>query len=197
MAFKARRLLKNKRVILASQSPRRKELLKLLCDDFEICPAQGDEMIPCGVNSRLAAEALAEAKCREVAEKSGGCAIVIGCDTTVLLEDEILGKPANKDDAFRMLKSLSGKTHEVVSGTAVYIQGEVTSFSEITRVTFRRLSDEDIMDYIETGESYDKAGAYGIQGLGSLLVDRIEGDYFNVVGLPVSRLAVMLEKLLQ
>ncbi|MGN0624437.1 MAG: Maf family protein [Oscillospiraceae bacterium] len=196
MSLKIRRLLKDKKVVLASQSPRRKELLKIICDDFEICPAQGEEILPENTPAVEAAELLARNKCGEVAQKYGEDAIVIACDTIVAVDGEIMGKPQSHRQAADMLGSLSGKTHSVISGGAFCINGKISSFSEITKVTFRQLSDEDIADYIATGEPFDKAGAYGIQGFGSLLVSGIEGDYFNVVGLPLSSLAENLERFL-
>lgn len=196
MPLKIRRLLKDKKVVLASQSPRRKELLKLLCDSFEICPAQGEEILPEGVCADRAAELLALNKCSEVAEKYSDDTIVIASDTVVILDGEIMGKPSDAEQARHMLGRLSGKIHSVISGVAFSVGGEKYSFSETTRVSFRELSDEDIADYIATSEPFDKAGAYGIQGYGSLLVSGIEGDYFNVVGLPVSALAQQLEEVL-
>ncbi len=193
MPLKVRKLLKGKKVILASQSPRRKELLELICPDFEVCPAVGEEVVPEGIQPEYAAEVLAVAKCKEVAKRCEGD-VIIACDTTVLLDGEIMGKPEDAADAAQMLGRLSGRTHKVISGTAFICGGRLRSFSETTEVTFRSLSDEDISDYINTGEPFDKAGAYGIQGVGSLLVSGIKGDYFNVVGLPVSKLAVLLEQ---
>ena len=193
MPLRIRKLLNGKKVILASQSPRRKELFKLICEDFEVCPALGEETVPDGVQPEYAAEALAVGKCREVAQRRHGD-VIVACDTGVLLDGEIMGKPGDTADAARMLGKLSGRTHRVISGTAFICGGRLRSFSETTEVTFRNLTDADIADYIETGEPFDKAGAYGIQGTGSLLVSGISGDYFNVVGLPVSKLAALLEQ---
>lgn len=193
MSLRIRRKLEDKIVILASKSPRRKELLRLLCEDFEIFPSNSEEIIPDNVQPHYVAEFLASAKCREVVE-SKSADLVIGCDTIVLLGDKILGKPKNHQEAREMLSILSGKTHEVVSGTAFYCGGKMHSFSELTKVTFRNLTENDVEEYLNTGEPFDKAGAYGIQGYGSLLVKKIEGDYFNVVGLPVSTLAMLLDK---
>lgn len=193
MPLRIRKLLNGKKVILASQSPRRKELFKLICEDFEVCPALGEETVPDGVQPEYAAEALAVGKCREVAQRCHGD-VIVACDTVVLLDGEIMGKPGDTADAARMLGKLSGRTHRVISGTAFICGGRLRSFSETTKVTFRNLTDADIADYIETGEPFDKAGAYGIQGTGSLLVSGISGDYFNVVGLPVSKLAALLEQ---
>lgn len=181
-------------VILASRSPRRKELLSLIFDSFRIKPAQSDEVIDKNTPTDLVPQSLALDKCKEIA-KSEPHALVIGCDTAVILGDLIMGKPEDDDDAYSMLSQLSGKTHKVISGVAVYYNGEYTQFSSVTEVTFKSLTEQDIWDYIATGEPSDKAGAYGIQGKGSVLVESINGDYFNVVGLPVSDLATTLKKL--
>ena len=195
MVFELDRLLGGRRVILASKSPRRQELLGLIFPSFDIVPAVGEEIIPEGTPAHKASELLAVQKCREVAEKYPS-ALVIGCDTTVVLGDEILGKPADNADAARMLRELSGSTHKVISGCAVSLQGELISFSQETSVTFRKLTEAEISAYVATGEPSDKAGSYGIQEKGSLLVEKIEGDFFNVVGLPVTELALTVNKLL-
>lgn len=196
MSFKVIGLLKGRKVVLASQSPRRKELLGMICGEFEICPAVGEETVGDDVGCFETAKLLAEQKCAEVAEKFPRDAVVIASDTTVVLDGEVLGKPCDACDAARMLRALSGKTHYVVSGAAFSADGKMHSFSETTKVVFCELSQADIDAYIATGEPFDKAGAYGIQGLGALLCEGIEGDYFNVVGLPLSRLAQELEKAL-
>ena len=193
--FDLQKKLGGRRVILASASPRRKELLKLVFDDFEIIPAECEENIPEGTPAGEASKLLAEQKCREVAERYPE-ALVIGCDTTVLLGEEILGKPEDEKDAFRMLRMLSGTRHSVVTGIALSLCGKLRSLPCETFVRFRRLSDEDINEYIATGEPADKAGAYGIQERGALLVSGIEGDFYNVVGLPVSELAQLAEEML-
>ncbi len=182
-------------VVLASQSPRRKELLAVIFEKFDVVPAKGEEIIDKNVPVFLVPRNLAYNKCREVSQIHSD-SLVIGCDTAVIFDNEIMGKPKDKEDAFRMLKQLSGNTHQVISGTAIYYKGQYYSFSCTTDVTFRKLSDGDINDYILTGEPFDKAGAYGIQGEGSLLVEKINGDYFNVVGLPVSELAKRIKDIL-
>lgn len=190
--------LNGKQVVLASKSPRRKELLKLIFPDFEIIPAEGEEVIPAGTPAEKASELLAVNKCREVAEKCPE-ALVIGCDTSVVVGSEmsdILGKPADEADAAAMLRRLSGSRHKVISGAAVSLDGRMESFSCETVVCFRQLTEEDIAAYIATGEPMDKAGAYGIQERGALLVSGIEGDFFNVVGLPVSDLAQLIARML-
>ena len=178
-------------LILASGSPRRQELLKLVTEDFAVCPVDVDETLPTGMPVEMAAAFLADKKA------AAGAAlypenIILGCDTIVLLGDEIMGKPKDRDDAFRMLRALSGETHSVLTGVSLYLGKQTTVFTSETMVTFYPLTDAEIEAYLETGEPFDKAGAYGIQGKGSLLVERIEGDYFNVVGLPVAALSRQL-----
>lgn len=175
------------KVILASASPRRRELMNLITEDFTAVSSDADETLPPDIKPLEASEYLAVLKAEAVS-----CDypedIVIGCDTTVIIGDEILGKPRDIAHAEQLLRELSGKTHTVVTGCAIVSGERKHSFSVYTEVTFRSLSDADITAYISTDEPYDKAGGYGIQGKGALLVDKISGDYFNVVGLPVSRL---------
>lgn len=180
------------KIILASASPRRCELIKLITDSFEVIPADVDETIPEDVPASEAAVYLACKKAEAV--KAGGCA-VIGCDTSVVIDDNILGKPSCDEDCRRMLHMLSGKTHTVYTGTAIAVNGRIYSFTEATQVEFYKLSEEEINWYISTGEPFDKAGGYGIQGRGALLVRSICGDYFNVVGLPVAVLSRKLKEL--
>ncbi len=175
-------------IILASASPRRQELLRLITDTFEVHPVDADETLPAGIPIDLAPSLLADIKAQAAAREFPDD-LVIGCDTIVTLDDEIMGKPRDREDAFRMLRRLSGETHTVMTGTALYLNGKSTVFTVETRVTFYTLTDDEINAYLDTGEPFDKAGAYGIQGKGSLLVERIEGDYFNVVGLPVAALS--------
>ncbi|MCR4645583.1 MAG: Maf family protein [Oscillospiraceae bacterium] len=178
-------------LILASGSPRRQELLKLVTEDFAVCPVDVDETLPAGMPVEMAAAFLADKKAAAGAVLYPEN-IVLGCDTVVLLGDEIMGKPKDLDDAFRMLRALSGETHSVLTGVSLYLGKQTTVFTSETMVTFYPLTDAEIEAYLETGEPFDKAGAYGIQGKGSLLVERIEGDYFNVVGLPVAALSRQL-----
>lgn len=179
-------------VILASQSPRRKQLLKNLIDKFDIIPSDADETLPDGATPAECAVEIARRKVFDIKEKHPEC-LIIGADTMVVYEDRILGKPRDKADAFDMLSFLSGKTHKVYTGIVVSMGEKTLSYAEETQVTFRALSRDMIENYIKTGEPMDKAGAYGIQDIGSILVEKINGDYFNVVGLPVCRLAKMLE----
>jgi septum formation protein len=189
-------LMSNRSVILASASPRRKELLKLICDDFRVIPSDKEEILPDCVGVESAAEYLSAAKCKCLSEVYTS-SLVIGCDTVVICDGEILGKPTDEADAVRMLTKLSGKTHKVMTGVTLGYKGVYLSFAETTEVTFRELDGEEIADYVATGEPTDKAGAYGIQGYGALLAEKIDGDFFNVVGLPVSKLSVKLKQFLE
>ena len=181
------------KMILASSSPRRQELLKLITEDFEICPVDVEEVIPEGMPVEMVSAYLADLKANACA-KLFTDKIVIGCDTVVISDDEIMGKPKDREDAFRMLRKLSGEVHSVMTGVSLYYNTQTTVFTTETRVEFYTLSDEEINAYLDTGEPFDKAGAYGIQGKGSLLVRAIEGDYFNVVGLPVASLSRNLKQ---
>jgi len=173
--------------ILASASPRRKELFSMLVNEFEITPSLAPEIVPNGLDVEKHSEYLARLKAQDIS-KQYPCDVVIGADTSVILGDEILGKPRDRQDAERMLKKLSGNIHKVITGCAVYKNGECKSFSVTTEVEFLDLTQKEIEDYLNTDEPYDKAGSYGIQGLGGLFVKAIKGDYFNVVGLPVAYL---------
>lgn len=176
-------------MILASQSPRRRELLSLITDKFSVIPAKGEENIPCGTQPRDAVLLLARQKAAEIFSDFSG-ETIIAADTVVAVGDEILGKPADKADAAEMLRKLSGKVHSVFTGVCIiFPDGSINCFAEETTVEFYPLSPQEIDRYIATGEPMDKAGAYGIQGRGALLVKRIDGDYYNVMGLPVARLA--------
>lgn len=180
-------------MILASQSPRRKELLSLITTDFEIIPAKGEEILPEKISPENAVLLLAQQKADEIFTKYKN-QVIIAADTVVAVDGKILGKPADETDAFNMLKTLSGRVHSVFTGVCVIsANGEKTEFAEQTAVEFYPLSDEEIRAYIATGEPMDKAGAYGIQERGALLIKRIEGDYYNVMGLPVGRLSRVLK----
>lgn len=174
------------KIVLASASPRRKELMKFITEDFEIIPSDEEEIIPDNISAVSVSEYLAKIKARNVSKACPG-KIVIGADTTVILDEKVLGKPKDESDAFNMLKSLSGKTHFVTTGVCICGEKEI-SFTEMSRVTFRKLFDSEIFEYINTKEPMDKAGAYAIQGKGKAFVENIEGDYDNIVGLPVKRL---------
>lgn len=178
----------NKTIILASASPRRKELINLVCENVLIRPAQCDETLPDGIGAKEAVEYLSKIKNHAARQESSPDEVVISADTVVAIDNKILGKPADKDDARRMISLLSGKTHQVYTGITISCGDKIITFSEKTDVTFFELTPEDIENYISTDEPYDKAGAYAIQGKASLLVQGINGDYFNVVGLPVAQL---------
>lgn len=181
------------RFILASQSPRRQELIRYILSDVTVIVSDAEEALPDGIAAEDVPSYLAEIKARAVASRCPDD-VVIGADTVVILDGEVLGKPRDKDDAARMLRALSAKVHTVITGCAIIQNGETLTFSDVTRVEFYPLSDREILDYIATGEPFDKAGAYGIQGRGSVLVKRIEGDFFNVMGLPVARLKREMER---
>ncbi len=174
--------------ILASASPRRRELLSIITDDFTVDLPQVEEICPEGMPPRDRPEYLACLKADDVAKRHTDD-VIISADTAVFIDECMLGKPKDSDDAARMLRSLSGRTHSVVTGCCIMKGAERVSFSVTTEVEFYRLTDQEIEDYIATGEPLDKAGSYGIQGKGALLVRSIQGDYFNVVGLPVAELS--------
>ena len=180
------------KLILASASPRRRELLSRFGVPFDIDPADGPEIPPVGADPAHTVMALSEAKASATALRHPSD-LVIGADTVVELGGAILGKPRDEADAFRMLRALSGNEHRVYTGVTLIKGAERVSEAEMTRVFFRDMTDAEIRAYIATGEPMDKAGAYGYQGVAGLFVERIEGDYFNVVGLPLCRLGRMLE----
>lgn len=184
-----------KRIILASASPRRKELLETAGAEFEICVADVDESIPEGTPPADAAKMTAQKKALAVAE-SHKESIVIGADTIVVAGDKILGKPRDKADATAMLTMLSGAEHQVITGVCIACEDKEISFAQVSKVKFYDLTAAEIAAYVETGEPMDKAGAYGIQGKGCTLVEKIEGDYFNIVGLPVARVMREISKLM-
>lgn len=179
--------------ILASASPRRKELFCNITEDFTVQPADVEETIPPDMLPEDVAAYLSHVKAEAVSQNNPN-AIVIGCDTIVLLGDQLLGKPHSPEEAKNMLQALSGKTHQVITGTTVTDGSRTVTFSSETAVTFYPLSEAEIDAYLETGEPFDKAGAYGIQGKGSLLIHGIQGDYFTVMGLPVARLSRVLRQ---
>ena len=181
------------RTVLASGSPRRRELLAMLGFEFEICPAKGEEKAGEKTDPAEIVKCLAEAKAAEVAEKYPRNTVIIAADTIVWAEGKVLGKPADEADAARMLRLLSGKSHSVFTGLCVMREGEAVLAAEETEVCFCELSDEEIAAYVKTGEPLDKAGAYGIQGKASVFVEGIKGDYYNVMGLPLCRLDGMLK----
>ena len=188
--------MKNNRFLLASASPRRRELMKLISESFDCVSLDIDETMPEKMSPADAVTAVACAKAAAAADMADG-RTVIAADTIVVLGDVIFGKPADVEDAKLMLSLLSGRTHTVMTGVCVILpNGDSVSLCEQTKVTFYELSQKQIADYVATGEPMDKAGAYGIQAGGALLVKGIEGDYYNVIGLPVARLNRLLAMLL-
>jgi septum formation protein len=182
------------KLILASASPRRAEILRNAGFAFEVQPAHVDETPLQDEPAEAYVQRMATTKARAAAKSlrtNAERAVVIGADTVVVADGHILGKPADADDARRMLRLLSGREHDVLTGLSLLTlpEGVETRHVESTRVSFLPLSDEDIEDYVLTGEPFDKAGAYGIQGIGGRFISRIEGCYFNVMGLPISRVS--------
>lgn len=181
-------------IILASQSPRRRELLERMgISQFEVIPARGEEIATRSLTPDQLVEELSRKKCAEVAA-SRPDDLVIAADTVVAVNNQVLGKPRSEEDAARMLSALSGRLHMVYTGVTVALGGEMVTQHEATSVRFRPLTQADIIRYIATGEPMDKAGAYGIQGYGCVLVEGISGDYYNVMGLPVCRLSGLLAR---
>ena len=182
------------RVVLASASPRRCELLDLVGIAHEVQPADIDETYEAGEEAAPHAERLAREKGATIAARHPD-AIVISADTIVVIDGLVLGKPRDEADAARMLSMLGGQTHVVLTAVAVCYKGRMRSGVESVRVTFRTLDKERIGAYIATAEPMDKAGAYGIQGFGATLVERVDGDYFAVMGLPLARMVDLLEEI--
>ncbi len=178
-------------LVLASASPRRVQLLRQCGAKFTVTDPGPDRAWPGGAEPRHGVRALALDKARRVAAKRPEC-VVVGADTVVVARGVRLGKPADPAEAAEMLARLQGRTHEVWTGLAVIGGGEQRTAAEVTRVQFARLTPEDIAAYVATGEPLDKAGGYGIQGRAGMFVRRVEGDYFNVVGLPLARLRAVL-----
>lgn len=197
-----------KNIILASASPRRFELLKMIgITDFTVTPAHIDETPPEGKSPEetvcLLAMQKAEAVAVMVASDCGqsqttqpNSPLIIAADTLVYIDGRLLGKPIDTDDAAETLRTLSGRCHTVYTGIAITNGGKSISKAEKTDVYFREISDDEIAEYIATGEPMDKAGAYGAQGYGAVFIERIDGDFFNVVGLPLCRLSKMLKEFL-
>ena len=183
-------------IILASQSPRRRELLERMgVRDFRIVTPDIDEHMDRNLPPEELVRRISLEKALAVQVQEGNGPIIIAADTVVALDGAVLGKPADQLEAFKMLSTLSGCRHQVYTGMTVLRGEERHTVSEETTVTFRELSSEEIDRYIATGEPMDKAGAYGIQGYGALLVEGIQGDYYNVMGLPVCRLGCLLRRL--
>ena len=188
------------KIILASGSPRRRELMAREGFEFDVITSNAQESYDPTLPVTKIVQSLATLKAQAVADtlKPSRLAesIIVGADTVVVLDGTIYGKPQHAADACRMLRELSGKTHEVITGVCIICNGQVQAFSQSTKVRFKELDDAQIKDYVASGEPMDKAGAYGIQGLGGKLIDGIEGDFDNVVGLPIKTLAPKLRALL-
>lgn len=187
-----------KNIILASASPRRRELLETVGIPFSVCPSKGEEQIR-GSSPAEVVEELSEQKAREVFIRTSGEVLVIGADTVVAADGNILGKPKNRETAIQMLRKLQGASHEVYTGVTVLSRNDngeqQKRFHVMTEVEFYPMSEEEIESYVDTEEPMDKAGAYGIQGKAGIFVKEIRGDYNNVVGLPVARLYQELKQM--
>ena len=186
------------RIVLASGSPRRRELLQMIGIEFVVIPSEGDEDIVPALSPEQTVCRIALNKAKNALRECNDDDIIIAADTLVYLDGQPLGKPLGKpespQDAAEMLRKLSGREHAVYTGIALLRNGEHITASEMTRVKFREISDREIEAYIKTGEPMDKAGAYGAQGRGAVFIERIEGDFFNVMGLPLCKLHVMLKE---
>ena len=180
-------------LILASASPRRRELLELYTKNFSVCTSSFDESAVSADTPVELVQKLACGKCLDVAQNHPGC-LVVGSDTVVDVDGVVFGKPHDEQDAARMLRALSGRTHEVHTGVCISDGVCTESFVDSCKVKFFPISEEEIAQYIATAEPYDKAGAYAIQGRAALWLDKIEGDYYTIMGLPVSRTARLLER---
>ena len=182
------------KIILASASPRRRDLLSSIGCNYETYSPDVDESISIGETPESACRRLSVLKAERASEFFAE-ALIIAADTLVVADNDIFGKPNGADEARAMLNTLNGRGHKVITGLTVIFKGEIITEAETTSVYFRKLSEEDIEAYISTGEFQGKAGGYAIQGYASLFVERIDGDYFNVVGLPLQRLSRIFEKL--
>lgn len=180
------------KLILASGSPRRRELLERIGLKFTVQAADVDETLVPGLSPREQVMRLSRIKAQAVADALNDTAVILSADTVVVLDSAILGKPKDTADARDMLKRLSGRSHLVLTGVTVWKDGQMRSHCEETEVFLRTLTDAEIEAYIATGEPMDKAGAYGIQGYASLFVEKLVGDYYNVMGLPLCAAALML-----
>lgn len=184
-----------RKLILASASPRRRELMGYFPIPIEVVVPEVDESVTIGLGPAPFARLLAERKALAVVKRKSDKNPVLAADTIVVVGDEILGKPYDTDDAERMLKLLSGRTHQVITGVAILWKGKETLFAVSTDVTFKELTPREIADYIATGEPMDKAGAYAIQGTGGFMVTEIKGSASNVIGLPVAETIAALQEL--
>jgi septum formation protein len=188
-------LTQNRSIVLASASPRRKELLEKIGLTFKVDPSDSNENLRLDLKPEGMAKAISLEKALKIAPKYAD-AIIIAADTFGIFRGKIIGKPSSPDEARKILSAMSGKSHRVITGYTVLdtLSKKVTTHSVETRVYFKNLTPEEIDNYIRSGEPLDKAGAYGIQGLGSVIVEKIIGDYYNVMGLPLSALVESLKK---
>jgi septum formation protein len=187
-----------KKIVLASSSPRRRRILECACVPFELDAGEVDESVDEELSPYDMVKILSDRKAKAAAERVAEPAVIIGADTVVAIQGRILYKPENGDEAFRMLKRLQGRQHSVYTGVTLINMDEggvldKVSIVDTTTVTIKPLTDSEISMYIQTGEPYGKAGAYAVQGIGSLLVERIEGDYNTVVGLPLVKISEALK----
>ena len=189
-------MIKNLSVVLASGSPRRRELLHRIFNEFDVIPSDVEEVVPEGLAPCDQAQYLASLKAASLAERFPE-RLIIGSDTVVIVDGQVMGKPADEEDAKRMLRSLSGRKHTVATGCALFLNGRQLAFVEETEVEFYPMSEQEIEDYVKSGDPMDKAGAYGIQSGAALFVKGIQGDYSTVMGLPVARLYQELKAFLE
>ena len=182
------------KIILASKSPRRRELLGRITEKFDILVADADETLPVGMHPSVGVELLARRKGEAVLPLAGDDALVISSDTLVELDGVALGKPQGEDDAKRMLSTLSGREHNVHTGVAVHYKGKVYSGTQTSKVRFKEMTDSEIIDYIATGEPMDKAGAYGIQGIGGKFVLGFDGEFEGIMGLSIKLTEELIAK---
>lgn len=173
-----------KRIVLASQSPRRKEILGMIVDKFDIEVADVDETMNKANDLEVEIQLLAKRKAQKVFENNDD-AIVIGSDTIVVIDDVVLGKPKDDEDARKMLRMLSDHEHRVITGVCIMDDSHCITFTNVSKVTFDKMSEDEIDGYVLTKEPSDKAGAYAVQGIGAKFIKRIDGDYFSIMGLPV------------
>lgn len=183
--------MKNIPLILASQSPRRKEILEMIGITFSIEVANVDETMNLDNDLTIEIQKLAYKKAKAIADKQSN-SVVVGADTIVVIDNEVLGKPINEEDAYKMLQQLSGRMHQVITGVCVLNQGVSTTFFNSSDVVFNEMTDEEIWKYIKSKEPMDKAGAYGIQGIGGCFIKEIKGDFYSIMGLPLSSLYKIL-----
>ncbi len=184
------------KIVLGSGSPRRRELIEHLKVPYSIRVSDVDEIIPVGMNPQDVPVYLSELKSNHLAKAMGDDELIITADTIVIVDDEILGKPVDREDGYGMIKKMSGRTHQVVTGITIRTADEKISASDLSEVTFLSVSDEEIYWYIDNFNPMDKAGAYGIQDwIGSCKISNISGSYYNIMGLPMHKLYVMLEGL--